>query len=86
MLPGLGISCATNRPPKVGLPAKNSIRADQLLIVSDLKLPRDHPLINDLKTLRRQVWERTGGSTTTNSLSAPMNLTDGSMFYRLTYP
>jgi len=57
LLPGLGLSCATNRPPKVGLPAKNSIRADQLLIVSDIKLPRDHPLIGDLKSLRRQVSE-----------------------------
>src|SRR5262249_33825248 len=50
-----GLSCATARPPKVSLPAKNSIRSDQLLIVSDIRLPGDHPLIQDLKTLRRQV-------------------------------
>jgi hypothetical protein len=57
LLPVMGLSCATNRPPKVALPAKNTIRSDQLLIVSDIKLPRDHPLITDLKALRRQVSE-----------------------------
>src|SRR5262249_12804078 len=53
----LGLSCATARPSKVSLPAKNSIRSDQLLIVSDIRLPGDHPLIQDLKSLRRQVSE-----------------------------
>jgi hypothetical protein len=55
--PVLGLSCATTRAPKVSLPAKNSIRSDQLLIVSDFKMPTDHPLISDLKALRRQVSE-----------------------------
>ncbi len=55
LFPVLGMSCATARPPKVSLPAKNAIRSDQLLIVSDIKLPKDHPLVADLKTLRRQV-------------------------------
>jgi hypothetical protein len=58
LLPVFAMSCATARPPRVGLPAKNSIRSDQLLIVSDIKLERDHPLIDDLKTLRRQVSEQ----------------------------
>jgi len=57
MFPVLGLSCATTRAPRVGLPAKNSIRSDQLLIVSDFKMPTDHPLIADLKALRRQVSE-----------------------------
>jgi hypothetical protein len=57
LLPMAALSCATNRPAKVTLPAKNTIRSDQLLIVSDIKLPRDHPLIADLKALRRQVSE-----------------------------
>jgi hypothetical protein len=57
LLSTAGLSCATARPPKVSLPAKNSIRSDQLLIVSDIRLPGDHPLIQDLKTLRRQVSE-----------------------------
>ena len=56
-LPALCLSCAANRPVKVSLPARNSIRSDQLLIVSDIKLPKDHPLIEDLKLLRRQVSE-----------------------------
>ncbi len=56
-LPALGLSCATAKTPFVGLPVKNSIRSDQLLIVSDIKLPKDHPLIADLKMLRRQVSE-----------------------------
>jgi hypothetical protein len=42
----------------VSLPVKHSIRSDQLQIVSDFRLPKDHPLIEDLKTLRRQVSER----------------------------
>ena len=58
MLTGICLSCAANRPAKVALPAKNSIRSDQLLIVSDIKLPKDHPLIEDLKLLRRQVSEK----------------------------
>lgn len=58
LLPALGMSCATARPPmKVSLPAQNSIRSDQLLIVSDIKLDKNHPLVADLKALRRQVSE-----------------------------
>lgn len=53
-----GLSCATARPARVSLPAKHSIRADQLQIVSDFKLPKDHPLIDDLKALRQQVSQR----------------------------
>ncbi|MSR60572.1 MAG: hypothetical protein EXS05_23510 [Planctomycetaceae bacterium] len=53
----LGASCAAPRSAQIGLPVKNTIQSDQLLVVSDFKLPKDHPLIKDLKTLRRQVSE-----------------------------
>lgn len=54
-----GMACATSRQQaQVTLPAKHSIRSDQLLIVSDFRLAKDHPLIDDLKNLRRQVSER----------------------------
>jgi len=58
LVPLTGWSCATTRQPRVALPTRHSIRSDQLLIVSDFKLPPEHPLIEDLKTLRRQVSER----------------------------
>jgi hypothetical protein len=57
-LPLAGLACATARPPQITLPVKHSIRAEQLQIVSDFRLQKDHPLIEDLKTLRRQVSER----------------------------
>jgi hypothetical protein len=49
------VSCATSRQARVALPAKHSIRSDQLLLVSDFKMAKDDPLIDDLKTLRQQV-------------------------------
>ncbi|MBI3866884.1 MAG: DUF1570 domain-containing protein [Planctomycetia bacterium] len=52
------MACATTKPTRVTLPAKHSIRSDQLLLVSDLKLAKDHPLIEDLKTLRGQVSDK----------------------------
>lgn len=58
LLPLTGLSCATGRQARVGLPAKHSIRSDQLLLVSDFKMAKDDPLIDDLKSLRRQVSER----------------------------
>ncbi len=50
--------CAATRAGKVGLPAKHSLQADQLLVLSDFKLSPEHPLIRDLIVLRRQVAER----------------------------
>lgn len=40
---------------EVGLPGRHSLRADQLLVLSDFKLPAEHPLIQDLVQLRREV-------------------------------
>ncbi len=55
---GCGASgCVVARPTRIALPQKHSIKSDQLLVVSDFKLPKDHPLIGDLMTLRRQVSE-----------------------------
>jgi hypothetical protein len=47
--------CAATRNSKVALPRKHSLKADQLLIVSDFKIESDHPLILDLLQLRKQV-------------------------------
>ncbi len=58
LLPLASVSCSTTKQARVGLPVKYSIRSDQLLLVSDFKMATDDPLIDDLKTLRRQVSER----------------------------
>lgn len=41
----------------VALPAKFSLEGEQLLVHSDVRLPKDHPLIADLSRLRRQIAE-----------------------------
>jgi len=38
-----------------GLPQKHSVRAEQLLVQSDVKLPKGHPLLVDLEHLRRDI-------------------------------
>jgi len=54
----LNVGCQIGRRPKVaGLPANYAVKADQLLMLSDFKLPKTHPLITDLKVLRKQVFE-----------------------------
>lgn len=39
----------------VGLPSRHSVAGDQLLVRSDVKLPKDHPLIDDLSKLRGEI-------------------------------
>jgi hypothetical protein len=39
----------------LGLPGRHSLRADQLVVLSDFKLAESHPLIQDLVKLRSQV-------------------------------
>ncbi|MGQ0636360.1 MAG: hypothetical protein ACT4QC_17245 [Planctomycetaceae bacterium] len=51
----LASGCAATRPSRIALPARHTIQSDQLVVVSDFKLPKDHPLIRDLKQLRRDV-------------------------------
>jgi hypothetical protein len=57
VLASLGWGCATARPSRISLPTKHTLKSDQLLVVSDFKLPKDHALIKDLMTLRKQVSE-----------------------------
>ena len=38
-----------------GLPRKHSVRAEQLLVQSDVKLPKGHPLLADLEALRHDI-------------------------------
>lgn len=46
--------CRTPQQPAM-LPSRYSVRSDQLLVLSDFRLPRNHPLIQDLNRLRDQV-------------------------------
>lgn len=48
--------CQTTAPKEVVTrPAQHSIQSEQLVILSDFKLPKDHPLIVDLIDLRKFV-------------------------------
>jgi hypothetical protein len=53
----LAAGCATARQARIGVPTKHQVKSDQLLVVSDFKIGRDHPLIRDLMQLRREVSE-----------------------------
>ena len=58
MIAAAGLFCAgcrTGAREVVARPARHSIRSDQLLILSDFKLPRDHPLVVELISLRKQI-------------------------------
>jgi hypothetical protein len=44
---------AVERP--IALPTRHTLRSEQLLVLSDFKLQKDHPLIRELSTLREQV-------------------------------
>jgi Protein of unknown function (DUF1570) len=47
--------CRLPETTLIGPPAKHSVRADELLVQSDFKLPKDHPLIGDLVALRNRI-------------------------------
>lgn len=47
--------CLTTGRKSVQLPDRHSLKSEQLVVLSDFKLPEDHPLIDDLATLRKQV-------------------------------
>jgi len=53
LLPG----CQTTQPVKqtAELPSAHSVRTDQLLVLSNFRLQKDHELIRDLEQLRKQV-------------------------------
>lgn len=48
--------CQTPQRP-IAAPARHSIRSEQLLVLSDFKIEKEHPLIQDLIALRGQVSE-----------------------------
>jgi hypothetical protein len=52
--------CSVGRTATVGLPARHTIRAEQLLVQSDFQLDETHPLIQDLVLLRKQVASTLG--------------------------
>ena len=47
--------CQAGGQKPVRLPVQHSVRSDQLLVLSDVKLDTDHPLIADLVDLRQQL-------------------------------
>ena len=47
--------CRTARPEVARLPVKHTVRSEQLQVISDIELKRDHPLIEDLVQLRQDV-------------------------------
>lgn len=51
-LPG----CRTPQPDvRYGPPQRHSVRSEQLVVLSDFRLPKDHELFQDLVSLREQV-------------------------------
>ncbi len=57
VLAGGVLGCATQSPRLSGLPARHSVKSEQLLVLTDFKMPADDPLILELKALRQQVGE-----------------------------
>jgi tRNA A-37 threonylcarbamoyl transferase component Bud32 len=57
LLAGLVLAGCRGSQNAISLPARYSVRSEQLLVLSDFLLPKDHPLIQDLTRLRRQVAE-----------------------------
>ncbi len=51
----LAAGCRTTRPDAAQLPVKHFVRSEQLLVVSDVELRKDHALIQDLIQLRQDV-------------------------------
>jgi len=49
--------CRTTEPDRSLLPARHSVQADQLVVLSDFRLNYDHPLISDLIDMRKKVGE-----------------------------
>ena len=47
--------CRTAAPALVGLPKLSALENEHLLVRSDLKLPKDHPILRDLDGLRDEI-------------------------------
>ncbi len=51
----LALGCRTPRNEVARLPIKHSVRSEQLHIISDIELGKQHPLVEDLVQLREDV-------------------------------
>ena len=51
----LAVGCQNAGSQISSLPARHSVRSEQLLVLSDFRLDPEHPLIQDLMLLREQV-------------------------------
>ncbi len=51
------VGCLSRSVPESALPARHSLKSDQLLVLSDFKLAASDPLIVELRELRKQVSE-----------------------------
>jgi hypothetical protein len=49
--------CRSPAVPPHGLPARHSVKSEQLLVLSDFKLDSEDPLIVELQAMRQQVYE-----------------------------
>lgn len=49
--------CLATGRKSVHLPERHTLKSEQLVVLSDFKLPQDHPLLDDLAALRAQVSE-----------------------------
>lgn len=47
--------CRSVAPAPIGLPRQSSLENEHLLVRSDLKLPKDHPILHDLDVLRDEI-------------------------------
>ncbi len=47
--------CLATGSKSVHLPDRHALKSEQLIVLSDFKLPKDHPLVDDLAVLRAQV-------------------------------
>lgn len=54
VMASMACGCRTVQPT-VGLPTRHSLTGEQLLVHSDVRLPKDHPLIADLAKLRQEI-------------------------------
>jgi hypothetical protein len=52
---GLAVGCQVPKQSVLARPARHSIRSGRLVVYSDHKLPKHHPLIEDLILLRKQI-------------------------------
>jgi hypothetical protein len=51
----LAFGCRTVNTVPVGLPKQSALENDHLLVRSDLKLPKNHPILEDLDSLRDEI-------------------------------